>query len=137
MKKNLKAVLACVGAVALLLAPSPVSAHHALITEFDLSKPVTVRGTLTKMEWVNPHGWIYVDTKGPDGRVQNWKFETGAPLRMQKRGLKKADFRVGADVIITGFPSKDGGQVIAGMTITFPDRQAAYPAQEATFILGR
>lgn len=136
MRERVKVVFACAGA-ALLLGTGSVSAHHALITEFDLAKPLTIRGTLTKMEWVNPHGWIYVDAKGSDGRVVNWKFETGAPLRMQKRGLKKADFRVGEDVIITGFPSKNGGQTVAGMTITFPARQAQYPAREATFVLGR
>ena len=79
MKKRMRVVLACVGA-ALLFAPGPTSAHHSFVTEFDLAKPITVRGTITRMEWVNPHGWIYIDAKGPEGRVENWKFETGSPL---------------------------------------------------------
>ena len=136
MKRNGTPILALVGA-ALLLATGPVSAHHAMVAEFSLNKPITMRGTLTKMEWVNPHGWIYIDAKGPDGRVESWKFETGSPFRMEKRGLKKTDFRVGSEVILSGFAAKDGTPTAAGMTITFLDREASFPAREATFVLGR
>ena len=121
----------------LLFAIASVSAHHSMVGQFNLSKPVTVRGTLTKMEWVNPHGFIYVDVKGPDGQVENWKFETGPPLRMQRQGLKKTDFRVGSEVIVTGFAARDASRSAAGLTITFPEREAAVPAREATFVLGR
>ena len=62
----------------LLFAAGPVSAHHAMVAEFNLAKPITLKGTLTKVEWVNPHGWIYIDSKGPGGRVESWKFETGS-----------------------------------------------------------
>ncbi|MBI2828282.1 MAG: hypothetical protein HYX77_03280 [Acidobacteria bacterium] len=134
--KTMRVALACVGA-ALLFAPGPISAHHSFVVEFNLAKPITVRGTLTRMEWVNPHGWIYIDAKGPEGRVENWKIETGSPLRMQKRGLQKGDFRVGSEVIINGYAARDGTLTAAGMTITFPDREASFPAREATFVLGR
>ena len=136
MKKPLRVALACVGA-ALLFATGPISAHHSFVAEFNLAKPITVRGTLTKLEWVNPHGWIYVDAKGPGGRTENWKFETGSILRMEKQGLKRSDFQVGSEVIITGFAARDGSQTAAGLTITFPDREASYPAREASFVLGR
>ena len=122
---------------ALLFATQPISAHHAMVAEFSMNKPITLRGTLTKMEWVNPHGWIYLDVKGPDGRTAGWKVETGSPFRMEKRGLKKTDFRTGSQVIVSGFAAKDGTPTAAGMTITFADREAAFPAQEATFVLGR
>jgi hypothetical protein len=121
----------------LLLAPGSISAHHSFVAEFNLAKPITVRGTLTKMEWVNPHGWIHIDAKGPDGKVASWKIETGSPLRMEKRGLKKADFKVGSDVIVSGYASRDGSLTGAGMTITFAGREASFPAGESTFILGR
>ena len=136
MKRTLKVALASVGA-ALLLAPSSVFAHHSFVAEFNLNKPITVRGTLTKMEWVNPHGWIHIDVKGPDGKVTSWKMETGSPLRMEKRGLKKEDFKIGSDVIVSGYGSRDGSLSGAGMTITFADREASFPATESTFILGR
>ena len=136
MRKRVRVALACVGA-ALLLGAGPISAHHSMVAEFDLAKPITVKGTLTRMEWMNPHGWIYIDAKGADGRVENWKIEAGSPFRMTKRGLKRTDFRVGSEVIVSGFAAKDGSPTAAGLTITFPDREASFPAREATFVLGR
>jgi hypothetical protein len=134
MKTTLTMSLVC---AALLFATQSVWAHHAMVAEFSLNKPITLKGTLTKMEWMNPHGWIHVDVKGPDGRVENWAFETGSPFRMEKRGLKKTDFHVGSEVILSGFAAKDGSRNAAGMTITFPDREASFPDREATFVLGR
>ena len=93
-------------------------------------RPITLKGTLTRMEWVNPHGWLYVDVKGPEG-PETWKIETGSPFRMEKRGLKKIDFRIGDEVIISGFASKDGTPTAAGMTITFPDREKSFPGSRS------
>ena len=135
MKRRTTLALALVGAT-LLVSAGPVSAHHAMVAEFNLTKPITLKGTLTRMEWVNPHGWLYVDVKGPEGR-ESWKIETGSPFRMEKRGLKKTDFKVGSEVILSGFAAKDGSRNAAGMTITFPDREASFPDHEATFVLGR
>ena len=135
MKRRTTLILALFGAT-LLFAAGPASAHHAMVAEFNLARPITLKGTLTKMEWVNPHGWLYVDVKGPEG-PESWKIETGSPFRMEKRGLKKTDFRVGSEVIVSGFASKDGSLSAAGMTITFADREASFPAREATFVLGR
>jgi len=123
--------------ITLFLATGPVWAHHALIAQFALNKPITLRGTVTKMEWVNPHGWIYLDVKGADGQVENWAIETGSPLRMQRRGLKRTDFRYGVDIIVGGFAARDNTRTAAGWIVTFPDREAAVPAREASFSLGR
>ena len=123
--------------IALFLGTGSVWAHHAVVAEFDLSKPITMRGTLTKLEWTNPHGWIHMDVKGADGKVENWAFETGSPGRMQKRGLKKSDFRPGMELIIGGFPAKAVTRTAVGWIVTFPDREASYPAREASFPLGR
>lgn len=120
---------------ALLLSTVPARAHHAMIAQFALDRPVTLRGTLTKMDWVNPHGWIYLDVKGANGQVENWAIETGSPLRMQKRGLKKADFPYGVEIIVGAFAAKDGTRTAAGWIVTFPGREAS--AQEASFSLGR
>src|SRR5439155_8611072 len=134
MKTTLAMLFVC---AAMLYPPALLWAHHAMVAEFNLSKPITVKGTLTQMEWMNPHGWIHVDVKGPDGRVESWAFETGSPFRMEKRGLKKTDFKVGSEVILSGFAAKDGKRSAAGMTITFPDREASFPDRDATFLLGR
>jgi len=136
MKNRMPVIAAFVGA-ALLAAVAPVSAHHAMVAEFNLAKPITVKGTLARMEWVNPHGWIYVTTTNPEGLVETWKIETGSPFRMEKRGLKKTDFRIGGEVIVNGFAAKDGSPTVAGFSITFPDREASFPAREASFVLGR
>jgi len=122
---------------ALLVATSPVSAHHAMIAQFALDSPITLRGTVTKMEWVNPHGWIYLEVKGANGQVENWAIETGGPLRMERRGLRKTDFRYGIEIIVGAFAAKDGTRTAAGWIVTFPDREAAVPAREASFSLGR
>jgi hypothetical protein len=122
---------------ALLVSSGSLSAHHSVVAEFNLSQPVTVTGTVTKIEWMNPHGWIHVDQKCPDGRVETWAFETGSPYRMEKRGLKKSDIQVGEKVILSGYAAKGGSRTAAGMTITFLDREGSFPNREATFVLGR
>ena len=135
MKRRMTLAVALVGAT-LLFATGPVSAHHAMVAEFNLARPVSVKGTLTRMEWVNPHGWLYIDSKGPEG-MESWKIETGSPFRMEKQGLKKTDFHVGSEVIVTGFAAKDGSLTAAGLTITFPDREASSRVPKASFVLGR
>lgn len=122
---------------ALLLTGGPLWAHHSLVSQFSLNKPITLRGTVTKLVWLNPHGRIYVDVKGDDGQVENWMVETGATSRMIRRGLKKTDFPYGTEVIITGYAAIDGQRKAAGMVVTFPAREAASPPQEASFSLGR
>ena len=84
------------------------------------SKPIDARGTLTKMEWINPHGWIHVEVKGPDGKVVSWAVETGAPNSLLRRGLRKTDFPIGVEVKVTGYLAKSGKPIVNGRTITFP-----------------
>jgi hypothetical protein len=134
--KTRKTLAAALVGAALLFATAPLLAHHAMVAEFNLAKPITLRGTLTRMEWVNPHGWIYIDVKGQEGK-ESWKIETGSPFRMEKRGLKKTDFKVGDEVIVSGFAAKDGTAAAAGMTITLIALEKSFPDREATFVLGR
>ena len=106
-------VCAAVAGLNLLLASVPVAAHHAFAAEFDVDRPVKVRGTVTKVEWVNPHAWLYVDVKDPDGSVVNWRFELGAPNSLFRLGWKKDTIPTGLQVEITGFRDKAGGSVAA------------------------
>ena len=107
--------------VGLLLAAAQVAAHHAFAAEFDANQPVTLKGILTKMEWVNPHGWIYVDVKEPDGTVVNWAIEAGAPNALLKRGLGEHDFPAGLEVVVTGYRAKNGSHTANGRTVTLAD----------------
>lgn len=99
----------------------PGLAHHSFAAEFDASQPITLTGTLTKMEWTNPHGWIYIDVSGPDGKVANWAIEAGAPNGLLRRGLRKTDFPVGVKVVVKGFRAKNGSPTANGQTVTFAD----------------
>lgn len=135
MSMKTKLPVAVVG-VALLFATTQVWAHHALIAEFDLNKSVALRGTLTKMEWVNPHGWIYLDVKGADGKVVNWAIETGSPARMINRGLKRTDFQPGMELIVLGYAARTGKNRAAGWMVTFPELEGS-PDRESSFPLGR
>lgn len=108
--------------VALAMLPSAaLHAHHSFAAEFDAGKPITLRGTLTKIEIINPHGWIYVDVKNPDGSITNWAVEAGSANSLLKRGLRKTSFPVGTEVVIKGFLAKNGRRVANGQTVTFQD----------------
>ena len=113
-----------------MLSVAPAAAHHNFVTQFDVDKPVTLRGTIAKMDWVNPHGWIFIDVRRGEGDAERWAVETGNPARMEAQGLKKDDFRPGTEVLVVGFASRKGSPEAAGFTVTFPDRQAS-------FLLGR
>jgi hypothetical protein len=95
--------------------------HHAFEAEFDANKPVTLTGTLTKMEWVNPHGWIHIDVKGPEGKVVSWAIETGSPNALVRRGLRLGDFPIGSTLVVEGYRARNGGPVANGRIVRFAD----------------
>lgn len=115
MKKLALAILAFLGMTAV-----PVFAHHAFSAEFDVKKPVTVKGTVTKIEWMNPHAWIYVDVKTDSGATEAWQFETGAPIELLRRGWRKNDLKVGDEVTIQGVRAKDGTNTGSARLVTLP-----------------
>ncbi|MBF8301581.1 MAG: hypothetical protein HW394_1951, partial [Acidobacteria bacterium] len=91
-----------VAGVGLLLATGPVAAHHAFNSEFDPDKPVKVRGMVSKVEWINPHAWIHIDVKKPDGTIEKWMFETGTPNTLMRRGLTKNSLAIGTEIVADG-----------------------------------
>jgi hypothetical protein len=84
----------------------PVRAHHAFAAEFDANQPVELRGTITKLEWINPHGWIYIDVKKADGTIEKWECETGGPNALMRRGVRRTDFPIGIELIVKGYKAK-------------------------------
>src|SRR5437588_2435014 len=125
--------LAIVIAVASALLSATVAfAHHAFAAEFDAKKPVKLRGTVAKMEWINPHAWIHVDVKGPDGKVVNWMIEAGTPNTLFRRGFTKNSLAVGTEILVDGYQSKDGSNRANGRDVTFPDGRKLFLGSSGT-----
>ena len=120
-----KIVLALLAAAALFVG-QPLQAHHAFAAEYDEKKPVELKGTLTRMEWVNPHSWIYMETKQPDGTVKKWTIESSGPSQMSRRGLKKSDFVDGMPLTIKGYQGIKDPALANGRTLVLADGRSFY-----------
>jgi DNA/RNA endonuclease YhcR with UshA esterase domain len=104
-----------------LVASVAAAAHHSFSAEFDPTQPVTLTGTITKVERTNPHGWIFIDVKRPDGSVVNWAVETGAPTQMARRGVTRDTIKAGMVVEVRGYRARDGSATVNGDDIRLPD----------------
>ena len=118
MRRTLAGLFA-VGALA--LGAASLGAHHSFTAEFDDKKLITIRGTLTKVQFTNPHGWLFLNVKGSDGKVLNWAVETGAPIQLIRRGGDKKSLAVGTEIVVDGWLARDGSRTVNGRTVKFAD----------------
>jgi len=112
--------------LSLLLAAVPALAHHAFAAEFDQTKPIKVRGAVVKWELTNPHSWIHIEVKGPDGKVVTWMIEGASPNNLYRLGFTKESLPAGTDITVEGYQAKDGSTRAVGRNITFADGKTLF-----------
>jgi Family of unknown function (DUF6152) len=115
MRTTLAILAATVGLAA------PALAHHAFAAEFDINRPIKLRGTVVKMDWINPHSWIHINVKDPDGKVVAWMIEGGSPNVLLRLGFTKEALPAGSEIVLEGFQAKDGSNRGVGKFISFAD----------------
>lgn len=124
--RTLTSVLLC--SVAAPLA----SAHHSFAAEFDANQPVTLKGTIVKMEWINPHSWLHIDVKNPDGTTTPWMIEGATPNTLLRRGFARDAVKVGTEITITGYRAKNGANRANGRDLVLPDGSRLFMASPGT-----
>ncbi len=128
----MRKVLSVVAGVLAAAAALPVLAHHSFAAEFDANKPVKLEGTVTRMEWINPHSWIHIDVRTSSGEVQHWMVEGGAPNALLRRGWTKNSLPTGTKIMVQGFQAKDGSMRANGRDITFADGSKLFVGSSGT-----
>ena len=123
---------ASVVATVLFLSVMPALAHHAFSAEFDVDKPIRLEGTVARVEWVNPHAWIHIDVKKPDGSMERWMIEGGTPNSLFRRGVTKESLQVGIEIVVDGYQARDYTLKRAnGRNVTYPDGRKLFLASSA------
>jgi hypothetical protein len=129
-------VMAGAAVATALFSGAAALAHHAFAAEFDANKPVNLRGPVTKVEWINPHAWIHIDNKNPDGTITPWMVEGGTPNTLLRRGITKDSLQIGTEIVVRGYQSKDGlckpKCRANGRDVTFPDGRKLFMGSSGT-----
>jgi hypothetical protein len=130
----MRALVILIEAIGVLLVALavPVAAHHSFAAEFDSTKPVTLRGTVTRMEWINPHSWIHLDVKNPDGTVSKWMIEGGTPNTLIRRGFTKDSLKSGTEITVEGYRAKNGALRANGADLILPDGRRLFLGSSGT-----
>jgi len=110
----------------------PVLAHHAFSAEFDAKAPVTLKGPIVKIEWINPHAWIHMENQAPNGKAEVWMVEGGTPNTLQRNGITRESIKVGTIILVSGYRAKDGRMRANGRDITFPDGRTLFMGSSGT-----
>lgn len=131
LRKQVAAVLTLAG-FGLILSGAPLKAHHAFSAEFDARKPVKFTGTVTKVEWINPHSWFHIDVKKPDGKVEKWMIEAGNPHNLFRRGFSKDVIKIGMEITVDGYAAKDGSRRANGRDLTLPGGKTLFMGSSGT-----
>ena len=118
--------------VTLLTAAAPLLAHHAFSAEFDANAPVTLRGPVTRVEWINPHAWIHMEVKSSAGKPEIWMVEGGTPNTLQRSGITRDSIKIGTVIVVSGYQAKDGRLRANGRDITFPDGRTLFMGSSGT-----
>ena len=118
--------------VILAVAALPVVAHHAFSAEFDADTPIHLKGTVTKMEWINPHSWVHIEVTNDDGSKTVWMVEGGTPNTLFRRGFTKDSLAPGTDIVVDGYQAKDGSDKMNGRDLTFPDGSKLFLGSSGT-----
>ena len=130
MERRIASALLAAGVIA--AAVVPVLAHHSFAAEFDAKQPVTLKGSVTQMDWVNPHSWIHLEVKNPDGTVTTWMIEGGTPNTLLRRGFTKNSLKAGTELTVEGYRAKDGTNRANGRDLILPSGQRLFLGSPGT-----
>ena len=116
----------------LVTVASIVHAHHSFAAEFDVTQPITLKGEVQQVDFVNPHGWIYIKVPEPNGKVETWNVEMGSPSTLNRRGFTKDTVAKGTEVVVNGYRAKDGSRTVNGTNVTLPDGRRLFTGSSGT-----
>ncbi len=128
----MKKIFLAVAAAAMLSASAPLMAHHSFAAEFDANKPVKLTGTVTKIEWMNPHAYFYMDVKDASGKVENWGLEMGSPNGLMRQGWTRNSLKVGDEVTVDGSMAKDGSKIANAKSVVLSNGTKLFAASSQT-----